>query len=135
MGHRVFGHESKCGHVHGHNYIGFFTAVAPDLDTCGRVIDFSVLKQRIMGWIDNNWDHGMVLCPNDPLVQVFRAATASDGSPQRFYLMPFGMNTTAEHMAHHLLHDVMPAIFADTSITITKIVLHETENGIAEVSL
>ena len=42
-GHRVMGHEGKCRNLHGHNYVVFVTAQADELDSVGRVIDFSVL--------------------------------------------------------------------------------------------
>ena len=32
MGHRVVGHESKCRHLHGHNYRIHFVCTAPELD-------------------------------------------------------------------------------------------------------
>ena len=37
-GHRVYRHESKCAHLHGHNYRIHFT-VTGRLDSLGRVID------------------------------------------------------------------------------------------------
>ena len=43
-GHRVYGHESKCSNLHGHNYVLWVHAGAKELDELGRVIDFSVLK-------------------------------------------------------------------------------------------
>ena len=47
-GHRVHGHESKCAHLHGHNYRAHgkvHPVVA--LDVVGRVLDFSVVKARL----------------------------------------------------------------------------------------
>ena len=38
-GHRVFQHESKCAHLHGHNYRVHFTCEAEELDNIGRVIE------------------------------------------------------------------------------------------------
>ena len=37
-GHRVLGHESKCAHPHGHNYVVYVTAEAEQLDDVGRVM-------------------------------------------------------------------------------------------------
>ena len=51
-GHRVLGHENKCANAHGHNYVAYISARSNDLDKVGRVIDFSVLKEKIGGWID-----------------------------------------------------------------------------------
>src|SRR5690606_2250429 len=62
-GHRVFGHESKCAHLHGHNYRIHFT-IEPDnrqLDLIGRVLDFSVIKTRLCEWLEKWWDHKMLI--------------------------------------------------------------------------
>ena len=40
-GHRVYQHESKCNHVHGHRYVVEVEATGT-LDGLGRIIDFSV---------------------------------------------------------------------------------------------
>ena len=52
MGHRVVGHESKCRHLHGHNYRIHFICTAPELDGVGRVIDFSEIKERLCQWLE-----------------------------------------------------------------------------------
>ena len=52
MGHRVVGHESKCRHLHGHNYRIHFVCTAPELDGVGRVIDFSEIKERLCQWLE-----------------------------------------------------------------------------------
>lgn len=130
MGHRVYGHENKCGHLHGHNYVGFFTAGAPNLDPKGRVVDFSVLKARIGGWIDDNWDHGFVLWEKDPALPMIRECPDVPGGQQLIYIMP--NNPTAENLAHYLGTVVCPKLLQGLGIAVTKIVLYETENGIAE---
>src|SRR5574343_934840 len=73
-GHRVVGHESKCRHLHGHNYV-FHFHVAPitvPLDDIGRVIDFSVVKSTLCQWLENNWDHRFLHWENDPLFAKIR---------------------------------------------------------------
>ena len=64
-GHRVFGHESKCATLHGHRYVVEVTAQAAKLDSVGRVIDFSVLKERIGAWLDEKWDHNVIVFEQD----------------------------------------------------------------------
>ena len=46
-GHRVVGHENKCRHLHGHNYRVHFVCTAANLDHIGRVIDFSIIKEKL----------------------------------------------------------------------------------------
>ena len=43
-GHRIHGHESVCGHLHGHNGRVTFYCTASKLDSVGRVVDFSVIR-------------------------------------------------------------------------------------------
>ena len=64
-GHRVFGHESKCAHLHGHNYT-FELTCSGCLDGLGRVIDFGVIKERLCAWLEATWDHRMLLWEKGP---------------------------------------------------------------------
>ena len=43
----MHGHESKCAHLHGHNYKFEFHCTAGSLDNVGRVIDFSDIKEKL----------------------------------------------------------------------------------------
>ena len=128
-GHRVFGHEGKCQYIHGHNYVALVTAQAKDLDSIGRVIDFSVLKEKIGGWIDRNWDHGCIFWAEDR--DAISGVSAS--RPSRIYLLP--NNPTAENMAKHLLHVVSPAELVGTSVVVTAVRIWETENCYADATL
>ena len=47
VGHRVWKHESKCNHLHGHNYRIHFHCEANSLDDIGRVIDFAIIKEKL----------------------------------------------------------------------------------------
>ncbi len=128
-GHRVHGHEGKCRHLHGHNFVVFLTAASADLDDVGRVIDFGVLKERVGGWIEREWDHGFLVWRDD--VEAQRALASVSG--QKTYVMPG--NPTAENLANHLLRVVGPATLEGTGVRLVKVTLHETENGIAEATL
>jgi 6-pyruvoyltetrahydropterin/6-carboxytetrahydropterin synthase len=144
-GHRVVGHEGKCRNLHGHNYVALITAIAPELDAVGRVIDFSVLKERIGGWIDENWDHGFIWWEKD--WQVAALYSTEDPDPElpdddyahgwlkemKSYALP--TNPTVENMANHLLRDICPNLMKDTGIQVYKIVLWETENCYATAEL
>jgi 6-pyruvoyltetrahydropterin/6-carboxytetrahydropterin synthase len=129
-GHRIYGHESKCKNMHGHNFIAFFHAEAVDgLDEIGRVIDFNVLKTKIGGWIEDNWDHSFIFWVNDEIV---KSALAQIGEAKMY---PLPANPTVENMAAYLLTKICPAVLKDINVKVTKIVLWETENCYAEVSL
>ena len=128
-GHRVMGHENKCAGLHGHNYEAVFHATADGLDSLGRVIDFGVLKQKMGTWIDEHWDHAMILFEKD----VEAIGAIRDLSSQRLYLLP--QNPTAENMAGYLLEQICPKLFDGTGVRICRVTLKETPNCTAEVSL
>lgn len=128
-GHRVHGHESKCRNLHGHNYVVLFEAQAPRLDSLGRVIDFSVLKDRIGGWIEAKWDHGCIIWVDD--IEATQAMQLM--KDQKVYQLP--LNPTAENMAAYLLERVCPAVLNGTGVTVVKVTLWETENCAAEARL
>jgi len=128
-GHRVWKHEHKCANLHGHNYVAFVHAEAEHLDDLGRVIDFSVLKDRIGGWIEQHWDHGFICHREDD--EALRAMEAIPN--QKTFVMD--ANPTAENMADYLLRVVGPEQLADTGVRLVRVVLWETENCYAEVTL
>lgn len=129
-GHRVMNHESKCATLHGHRYVVEAFAVAPELDSLGRVIDFSVLKEKLGTWLDEQWDHNMIIFHEDKEVLAALGVLPRKKDP---WIAPF--NPTAENMASYLLNDVCPDLFANTQIKIIKIRIHETPNCYAEASL
>lgn len=104
-GHRVVNHESKCQHLHGHNYRVHFEVVPVEngnLDDIGRVVDFSVIKSALAMWLEDNWDHKMILWEKDPVY----AELLKSMDPEGVVLV--GFNPTAENMCHHLLTVIGP---------------------------
>jgi 6-pyruvoyltetrahydropterin/6-carboxytetrahydropterin synthase len=124
------GHENKCATPHGHNYTAWVYAEADDLDDLGRVIDFSVLKEKIGGWIDREWDHTFLVYEKD--IDTIKALKLMPRKKPDF-ICPF--NPTAENMADYLLDIVCPSELKGTGVTVTKIKLYETENCFAEAEL
>jgi len=128
-GHRIHRHESVCRNIHGHCYVVYFTATAPELDDLGRVIDFSVLKEKLGGWVDANWDHGFLWHERDQdMKKVFEMLPENKNFP-----MPY--NPTAENMARYLIEVVGPTVLADTGVSLIEVRVHETENCFAEAML
>lgn len=129
-GHRVYGHESKCATFHGHRYKAEIYCEADEgLDILGRVIDFSVIKTKVGAWIDDKWDHAMIVWVDDPdLVHIARCSG---------FKKPFvtNFNPTAENLAGFLLKTICPSVLAGTGVVVKKIVLWETPNCKVEVSL
>lgn len=120
-GHRVHGHESKCAHLHGHNYRVTFTCVMTDgtLDNLGRVIDFSVVKSTLCEWLEREWDHKFLVWEQDPLAPELKKL-----DPRGVILVPF--NPTAENMAQHLVHEVAPVLLFNTGVRLVKVRIEET---------
>lgn len=132
-GHRVFGHENKCAHLHGHNYRVEITAEAPNLDSVGRVVDFSELK--VLGrWIEDNWDHGFLYAAGDEevhnLLQTFQP---KQGLAQKRFVLTY--NPTAENLARYLLDVVCPRLFAGQIFRINSVTIWETVNCYATAQL
>lgn len=127
-GHRVLNHESKCANAHGHNYTLWIHAEANELDSIGRVIDFSVLKEKAGKWIDDNWDHTFLI--NEADVELLSAKDLLQKNKPVFIC---SFNPTAEEMAKYLIDTVFPDLFVEDKIKITKVVLYETENCFVEL--
>lgn len=128
-GHRVYQHESKCRNLHGHNYVALFEASAPQLDRIGRIVDFSVLKDRIGGWIDEHWDHGFLYWVEDEEIR----AALEKITLQKTYTLPH--NPTAENMANYLLCVICPRVLNGTGVSVIRVTIWETENCYAEATL
>lgn len=125
--HRVIGHEHKCKNLHGHRYVLEVTASTEKLDKLGRVVDFGELKTIIKGWIDENFDHNVILNEADKELGSF----ISTHTGQDIYYLKH--NPTAENIALHLKSDIIPKLFRDNSFEIVRIKLFETPNAFVEI--
>jgi len=131
-GHRVVGHEGKCRNLHGHNYVVYVKARAQQLDSVGRVIDFSVLKEKVGGWINERWDHKFVLWQEDE-VGIEAVRRGNGATVDAVFLLP--SNPTAENLATYLLHVVCPSVLYGTGVEVFRVIVEETENCSAEACL
>lgn len=104
VGHTVTGHESKCAHLHGHNYrVHFKIAAKKGLDDVGRVLDFGVIKSILCEWLETYWDHKFLVNELDP-----RAPMLKQLDERGVVLVDW--NPTAENMAEFLLKELGPKI-------------------------
>lgn len=121
-GHRVHGHESKCAHLHGHNYRVHFTVrpvAGAGLDAVGRVLDFSVIKARLCQWLEDHWDHRFLVWSQDPWYPDLKLL-----DPLGVVAVPF--NPTAERMAQWLLEVEGPAQLQGTGCELIVVRVEET---------
>ena len=128
-GHRLYRHGGKCEFFHGHNYVADFYVTGEQVDAVGRVIDFADLKRILKGWIDEHWDHAFLLNAEDEN----GIAAIRSVQPSRCYLLPY--NPTAENMARYLLEEVAPELFRDMKVTVTKVVIWETDEACSEAAI
>jgi 6-pyruvoyltetrahydropterin/6-carboxytetrahydropterin synthase len=151
-GHRVVGHESKCRHLHGHNY-KFHFKVAPKiqakgmkpkagaqeshmcLDSVGRVIDFSVVKSTLCEWLENNWDHKFLYWARDELINGLRDLASDlregyvvDNDHAHFIdsLVQLPFNPTAENLAAYMVEVIGPELLDPYGVELVECRIEET---------
>lgn len=139
-GHRVLGHESKCANLHGHRYKAEVTCQAAELDSVGRVIDFSVIKDVFGRWIDDELDHNMILNEDDPLYclwesenneeLLFNGKEPAFCSVQRVDGGIQNLNPTAENIAQ-MLFEQGNRLLQPKGVRVVHIKLWETPNCFA----
>jgi 6-pyruvoyltetrahydropterin/6-carboxytetrahydropterin synthase len=131
-GHRLMNHGGKCENLHGHNYIAQIFVTGKQTDSIGRVVDFGVIKQLYKAWIDENWDHAMILWQEDrAAIDALRLV-----QPHRLHVLPW--NPTAENMARYLLEIVTPELLAqipEYQIQVSSVVIWETDTSRAEAAI
>ncbi|MBY0379933.1 MAG: 6-carboxytetrahydropterin synthase [Burkholderiales bacterium] len=123
-GHRVYGHVGKCQHLHGHSYVVHFHCQANSLNDLGMVIDFGLIKTTLCQWLEDNYDHRMLIWENDPILKDIQAIDAM------VVTVPY--NPTAENIAYYLLTEIAPNLLKHTGISVNKIIVEETSKCRAE---
>lgn len=119
-GHRVYGHESKCAHPHGHNgRITFEISCGNVLDHVGRVLDFSEVNIRLCQWVENTWDHKFIVWEKDPWKDVLERL-----DPEGTWVAPF--NPTAENFAEYLVRYIGPQQLP-LGLKLISVIFRETE--------
>jgi 6-pyruvoyltetrahydropterin/6-carboxytetrahydropterin synthase len=117
-GHRVYQHEGKCQHLHGHNYRIYFTVKAPHIDKIGRVIDFGIIRELLCVWLESNWDHKFLVYEKDPWYMLMYAFDQT--------VVPVPFNPTAENMAKHLVQVVGPHELRGFDVDLIECTVEET---------
>ena len=128
-GHRLYRHESRCAFFHGHNYRVDLEVVAAkgghEVDEVGRVVDFSLIKKQMLGWLDDHWDHAFLIYEQDKNA----LAAIQMVEPVKYFVMPD--NPTAENMARYLLEVVAPHVLTDLGVIARQVSLWETSESCA----
>ena len=114
-GHRLIQYDGKCRHLHGHNGRAVITLEAPDLDRRGMLVDFGEIKRHVQRWIDENLDHNLILCRDDPILPTLQALG------ERVYVIE--VNPTAENIARLIFEQAHEA-----GLPVIEVDLWETEH-------
>lgn len=126
-GHRIIGHQNKCQFLHGHRYILEVTAAAKNTNKLGMIVDFGEIKLFAKKWIDDNFDHSLILHQDDKEI----GEKIASWTGQKIYYMQ--NNPTAENIALHLKNDIFPKLFVSQSFFIISLKLFETPNCFVEI--
>jgi 6-pyruvoyltetrahydropterin/6-carboxytetrahydropterin synthase len=94
-GHRIVG-GGRCENPHGHNARVTFTLEGTP-DETGHVIGFEWIKKHYCQWLEDNWDHKMLLHHQDLL---FKCLHATPFNYDSVVYLP--CHPTAENLANHL---------------------------------
>lgn len=128
--HRLFNYVGKCQNIHGHNQKVWvhYRRTVNELNDLDMVIDFNDIKSGIGKWIDNNWDHAILLNSKDKAT-----VKAMEKLGTKLWTFPSG-NPTAEKMATYLLWVVGP-MFNTDNVELFKVEVFENDFSVAVAEL
>ena len=118
-GHRLLDYDGVCRHPHGHNGQVEIEVGNGRLDSRNMVCDFSDIKRIVKGWIDDAFDHKMLLRHDDPLVKILQDL----GEP----VFICESNPTAEHIARLIFQHA-----TTEGLPVTRVKMWETPSSFAE---
>ena len=125
-GHRLLEHDGKCIYPHGHTYKAEILVASGVLNELGLVVDFTELKRKVNGWIEEHWDHAFLVNSKD--VELIDALKAVKGS--RVFIFQ-EENPSAEVMARELYHRIRE----QCGIAPLKVRVWESDSQYAEFCL
>jgi 6-pyruvoyltetrahydropterin/6-carboxytetrahydropterin synthase len=120
-GHRLLDYVGKCARVHGHNGKVEIVVGGETLDARGFVMDFSDLQVAAQRFIDDTFDHRLLLRRDDPLVPVLTA--------QGETFVALDVNPSAENLAK-LIFDHLRGL----GFPVVAVRFFETETSVAVYS-
>lgn len=141
--HRAPMDPGKCNRIHGHNYrIHFTFASHYGVGADGRVISFGEIKDLFVNWLEENWDHRLLVWDQDPICESLNNIMRGDyGTEAVFDLLtdsirsvPF--DTSVENMAEYLRVQLGPALLqSHPHVELINVLVEETRKCSAASSL
>jgi 6-pyruvoyltetrahydropterin/6-carboxytetrahydropterin synthase len=124
--------DDKCRHIHGHRYsirCHFRVRRTGALSTL-----FSDFDRKVQPYINETYDHAMLINVNDPLCRSLQQHSAR--TAESFKLVPFDAPTTVENLAFRLFTDItgmgLPLFRLDVQETDTSTVLYTRRDWLAD---
>ncbi len=124
-GHRLLDYNGKCAYPHGHTYRAEVFLDSESLNELGLVHDFTELKDKIKGWVDDNWDHAFLVNSRDGEL------ISGMGSASLVRLYEFQNENPSCEVMSRVLYEKSVAL---CGITPAKVRLWESVNQYAEYS-
>ena len=119
-GHRLIHHAGKCANYHGHRYVIELTLSAQTIDSkTGMFVDFGEVKAIMQKWLDDNWDHGMILEHGDPWLNML-SLEAFKG--QKVYVLD--RPPTVENLVRHFANVAQSML----KLRVDHVRMYETPN-------
>jgi 6-pyruvoyltetrahydropterin/6-carboxytetrahydropterin synthase len=131
--HRLFEYIGKCSNIHGHRYEVVVCLSTISLDKFAISVDFGIIKSLFQGWLDEKWDHKLILNIHDPLVDCLESIVSSKTISGIELPYCMSCNPTAESMAQYLATSIFPDILKRNGIeaTISSVSVFETPTSSA----
>ena len=134
--HRVMNERFKCYNLHGHRFkvaLSFRYRNVPD-NTLGYALDFKEIKRVCGGYLDEKFDHAVILNPMDKDLLCF-----VQNQGWRVYVMGLGngdrdLNPSAENLAVEIFTAVSMMFSLETDdVELAHVRLYETPSCYVEV--
>lgn len=129
--HRLYQYQGKCSQIHGHRYRVVVELSYTEVNEVGIGVDFGRIKETVGKWIDEWWDHKLILNWEDPLYNILREPGEIDAS--EMFLMKG--NPTAENMAKLLAEEIIPTNWISLARQLISIEVYETPTSSAKYAV
>ena len=121
VAHRVAdAYTKRCRGLHGHSYEFEVILNNPELISCGMVVDFKEVKEKI-NFLMDAFDHSLLIWSKDEFL-----VKNAEKLNKRYIIVPY--NPTAELMALHIYK------YIKTVYPVKSVIVHETRTGYAKYS-
>jgi 6-pyruvoyltetrahydropterin/6-carboxytetrahydropterin synthase len=135
-GHRQWRDDGHCHFVHGYGRVVMITFNCISLDDKMWVMDFGDLKD-VRKWLENEWDHRLLLASDDPLLDDFKALHAKGGVNINVMDVTKGYGPGIEGSCKYVFDMVNLMVLLKTNkrVWVQSVQIFENENNSASYQL